>query len=332
MLKLVSDQNTCNEVYKKWLSLLKKHSVKIKNQAWRLKGHNVLFGNYGHDDSAPLDQKVTLGWHPDKKNGIVQIVSPRGEALDRHGLTIVAKNGDGNRLLLRAGRLQKNRLSRLVKPDAFERSSALSPLEIYVEDRLSNRPYYLVANIDATESEVIQTTANFVLGCTLARLSSPPENNLIIHSYHMGADEKGSVTVIDQPGWIKEVYRLQGYVWQELKAKLGEGLQKPQRHGFAVDAIYSPANLLIEIKTSINTSSIYEAVGQLSLYPHIIGLDKKLKPVLLLPDSAPLPVVLTESLREIGIILHTYNIKLNEGPEPIITISEDFINLCATQE
>lgn len=332
MLKLVSDQNTCNEVYKKWLSLLKKNSFKIKNQAWRLKGHNVLLGNYGHDDPAPLNEKVTLGWHPDMKNGIVQIASPRGEDFDRHKLTIVAKNEVGNRLLLREGRLHRNRLSRLVKADAFERSSTLSPLEIYVEERLSNRPYYLVANVDAPDSEIIQTTANFVLGCTLARLSSPTVDNLIVHSYHMGADEKGGVTVIAQPGWTKEVYRLQGYVWQELRAKLGEDLQKPQRQGFAVDAIYSPANLLIEIKTSINTSSIYEAVGQLSLYPHIIGLDKKLKPVLLLPDSATLPAVLTESLRETGIILHTYNIKFNAGSEPTITISEDFINLCATRQ
>lgn len=39
-----------------------------------------------------------------------------------------------------------------------------------------------------------------------------------------------------------------------------------------MDGVIPPANLLIEVKTGISSHDMYEAVGQLRLYPTLIGL------------------------------------------------------------
>ncbi|UYT54159.1 hypothetical protein OHI65_07200 [Brucella sp. MAB-22] len=332
MLEIVTDQNICDAVYQNWVSAIKKNSTNTEKNVWLMHDRTVLFGNYGHGDPGQIEDQVMFGSYPDIKNGIVKIVRPVGSGLDRHKLTIVAKDKMGNRLLLREGRLHKNALSHLIVGDEFERFSKLRPLEVLVEGGLSKRKYYLVANIDSSEANIIKTTVDFALGCTLARLaSSTPVNYITDNSYHLGADETGSVTVVDQPGWSKEVCRLQGFVWQALNACLNGKLLKPQRNGFAVDAIYPEANLLIEIKTSSSMSSVYEAVGQLSLYPHIIGLEKQLKPVLLIPEEPPMRDIAIEAVNKAGILVHTYSVKPTNKSEPIIAISEKFISYCRTQ-
>jgi hypothetical protein len=332
MLEIVTDQNICDDVYEKWVSIVKKNSTNTDKNVWLMHDCTVLFGNYGHGDPGQIEDQVMFGSHPDIKNGIVKIVRPSGSGLDRHKLTIVAKDKMGNRLLLREGRLHTNALSHLIVRDEFERLSKLKPLEVFVKDGLSKRKYYLVANIDSSEANIIKTTVEFALGCTLARMAiSSTANNITENSYHLGADETGNVTVVDQPGWSKEVSRLQGYVWQALNACLDGKLLKPQRNGFAVDAIHPEANLLIEIKTSSSMSSVYEAVGQLSLYPHIIGLEKQLIPVLLIPEDPPMREIAVEAVNKAGILVYTYSVRPSNKSEPIIAISEKFISYCRTQ-
>ncbi len=128
-------------------------------------------------------------------------------------------------------------------------------------------------------------------------------------------------------GGASEVLALHGYVWQALAEALGEDIDKPRGNGFAADAITSASKLLIEIKTGTSPQNIYEAVGQLTLYPYLIGLGAAYAPVLLVPDEPALKPLLTAALHGAEIEVFSYAVR-NGGEEPEITFSDEFLQRC----
>jgi hypothetical protein len=88
----------------------------------------------------------------------------------------------------------------------------------------------------------------------------------------------------------------------------------------------APANLLIEIKTGTSAHCVYEAVGQLLLYPDLIGIRANLK-ALLIPDQRPLNPVMAAALDIAGISVFTYSID-DRSKTPHITFSDDLIKRC----
>ncbi|MBW9075790.1 hypothetical protein [Agrobacterium deltaense] len=108
----------------------------------------------------------------------------------------------------------------------------------------------------------------------------------------------------------REVQRRQGYVWQALK-KIADrnnvDLTKPcHAAGYEVDGFLKNAHsgFLIEIKTTTAAADIYEGVGQLHLYGHLIKGVKAATKVLLLP-KAPRPEIM-QAVLATGIALLFY--------------------------
>jgi hypothetical protein len=89
-------------------------------------------------------------------------------------------------------------------------------------------------------------------------------------------------------GGTKDVIDLQGYVWAALKKLIGSSLTNPMKDGYGVDIVIEKAGLLIEIKTGVSAHDIYEAVGQLTLYPSLIKLPQGLRRILLVPGQPSL--------------------------------------------
>lgn len=325
MLYLVTDQKSCDEAYNKWTEALKNNSIKLDDDSWLMKERNVVFGNYGHGDEGEIVDQVMFGSFPDIKNGIVKIVRPIGSGLDNRKKTILAKNEKGSFFLLREGRLQKNFLSPLIAGDDFTNLSGQETLQVFVENNLSTKNYYLVASLDTMDADIANKTADFVEGCTRARIAMiNTPTGTVEHTYRLGVGEKGGKSFINFPERSTEVYRLQGYVYETLERIFQEDLIKLKRNGYEIDAFIKSSGLLLEIKTGTNSQCVYEAVGQLKMYPHLIGLDHVLKSVLLIPDHPPVNKHLSDAIESLGIELHTYSATYQEDP-PLITISDNFL-------
>ncbi|HEY8566971.1 MAG TPA: hypothetical protein VIL65_15850 [Beijerinckiaceae bacterium] len=230
-------------------------------------------------------------------------------------------------VLLREGRLQKNRLSRLIIDD-FVSLSGLTPVPVTVSGKLSKRQWFIVADLDASSAEIVAQTSRFVRACAKARTQAGGGDAGVIDEEAVGyaLDEKGHVYEVHMPGGTKQVRALQGYVWEALKARLGKRLTKPAKNGYAVDGFVEEANLLIEIKTGVFAKDVYEAVGQLKLYPFLIGLKPAPRAVLLLPD-APLRPELSEAVRQAEVDIHTYSVG-DVGEKPEVAFSDDFLRRC----
>ena len=130
-----------------------------------------------------------------------------------------------------------------------------------------------------------------------------------------------------RPGGTVEVCELQGYVYNALKKIVGPNLKKPKRSGYCVDGMIEPANLLIEIKTGTSAHCIYEAVGQLQLYPRLIGISDGLERALLIPDQRPLNPAMVAALATANISIFTYSID-DSGKKPRITFPDALIECC----
>lgn len=193
--------------------------------------------------------------------------------------------------------------------------------------------WYVVADLGATPAEIVRQAADFSNACSRARTSAgggksvenKEEANASRPTY--GMDEKGRITKRTTRGGTTEVRELQGFVYKALKKIVGEELRKPKRNGYCVDAMIAPANLLIEIKTGTSAHCVYEAVGQLLLYPDLIGIQGQPEKALLIPDQRPLNPVMAAALDIAGISVFTYSID-DRSKTPHITFSDDLIKRC----
>jgi len=117
-------------------------------------------------------------------------------------------------------------------------------------------------------------------------------------------------------------------VFETLREQLGADLTKPTANGYAVDGMAETANALIEIKTGTFAHHCYEAVGQLTLYPALIGLNRALAKIALLPDTPSLRPAMAGALREAEVEVFTYPVR-GKGKKPDIEFSKTFLARCA---
>ena len=340
MIQLVTSQAEADAAFHRWTEALLAGSTR-SGYGWIIEGRNVVFSNYGHGAPGALDNEVMLGADPAYANGAVKIVHPDTAQRDKGKLTAIGRDAAGRRLLLRQGWLKRNNLSREVRED-FADLTGLTPVAVNVAGVPSERQWFVVADLDAEPTAMLAQTGDFALACIRARnlagggsdegAVDPEGDDAPPHSAGetataLAMDETGKIITVTRTAATTEVCALQGYVYQALKAILGGALTKPTKSGFAVDGVIAPAGLLLEIKTGVSPHDVYEAVGQLALYPALIGLDKGLASVLLIPEDPPLKPALAASLAGALVEIYTYDVTPDSTP-PKITFSKAFLDRC----
>jgi hypothetical protein len=330
-LDIVPTQSDCNDAFREWADTMTARS-RLTPLGWVIEGKGVLFTNYGHGGHGEIKDQVMLGVDPDTNSSTVKIVRPKGARADDGPATVLAVDDRGHRHLLREGRLTANKVSGFVI-DKFAELSGLAEVPLMIAGERSDRHWYVVADLDSTQREIVERTAAFSLACARARALAGGGRKAIDREREDGSrptyglDEKGRITKRTVPGGTTEVRELQGYVFKALKKIVGEELRKPKRNGYCVDGMIEPANLLIEIKTSTAAHSIYEAVGQLNLYPRLIGIGGAPERALVIPDQRPLNPVMVAALDGAGISVFTYSID-DRGKKPLISFSNALIERC----
>ena len=341
MIELVTNQPEADLAFKRWIDALLAGSTP-SDSGWIIESRNVVFTNYGHGAPGELENEVMLGTDPTYTNGAVKIVRPNTAQLDKGKLTAIGRDSAGTLLLLRQGWLRPNRVSREVRAD-FAQLSGLTSVEVAVGAASSSRQWYVVADLGASPAAMLAQTADFALACVHARnragggsvvnpiaddSASPPIPDE--KPTALALDESGKIFVITRTAASVEVVALQGYVYQALKTIIGDELTKPTKAGFAVDGVIAPAGLLLEIKTGSSAHEIYEAVGQLTLYPALVGLNARLAPVLLIPRNPPLKPIFAAALADAGIEVYTYAVTTGSAA-PTIKFSRAFLKRCGVE-
>lgn len=330
MIKLLTSQAESDRQYTRWASALLSASSEVAG-GWVIDGTGISFSNYGNAPPGQIRDSVMLGVDRSLGTGVVKVVRPDVAQKDKGKLTAIAKDQNGRTLLLRQGWLQKNPLSRAIRND-FDALSGLVPI-LRTPGRGTPRDWYVVADLSGTDDTVVGDTVAFANACALARskaggaaAETRPED-----SYRLGLDEKGAIRKVTITGGDREVVALQGFVWEALQKRLGGRMTKPGRHGYEADAMIEAAGLLIEIKTGVSAHDVYEAVGQLSIYPHLLKLPGELRRVLLVPDNPRLRPQLAGALAAVDIEVHFYSVEAS-GKKPRIGFSSDFLSCCAQEK
>lgn len=328
MAELLVDQAESDKAYRRWTTALLS-GCSEHGSGWIIEGRGVFFSNYGHGEPGTILNQVMLGADLKFGNGVVKIVQPDTSQRDKGKLTVIGRTVEGRLILLREGWLKKNRLSREIRSD-FVSLSDLQPVPVFVSGNKSNRNWFFVADLSGETKEIIDQTAQFALACARARSKaggskiSPVEES----PYSLGLDEKGRLFKVLYQGGTAEICALQGFIWEELKEKFGSRLTKPKNGGFEVDGFIGDLNLLIEIKTGTSAANIYEAIGQLRLYPSLTGLNHAVKRVLLIPSESPLNPLLATALQTEGVEIYTYSVGAFRR-KPQIKLSPKFLQRCA---
>ena len=330
-MQIVSDQSECDDAFRLWADTLIKNTQYTKG-VWIIEGKGVLFTNYGHGAPGEITREVMLGFDPDTGSSTVKIVLPNASKRDKGPATVLAVDDVGREYLLREGRLVANNVSKFIRDD-FAELSGLTEVDLMVAGQRSTGHWYVVAELSAKPDEIVAQAANFSNACARARTlasggkpgADAEKEDERRPSY--GMDEKGRITTRTRPGGSVEVRELQGYVYQALKKIVGADLRKPERNGYCVDGLIEPANLLIEIKTGTSPHCIYEAVGQLQLYPRLIGIRDEPEPALLIPDQQPLKPAMVAALAAAKISIFTYGIDVS-GKKLHITFPDALIERC----
>ncbi len=332
-MEIVSDQRACDAAFRQWADTLIANS-RLTDDGWVIEGKGVLFTNYGHGERGKIKDEVMLGYDPDTDRSTVKIVRPKAARHDKGPATVLATGDDGRRYLLREGRLTPNRISGAeFIIDTFAELTGLTEVPIMIDGARSKRQWFVVADLGASPREIVEQAADFSIACLRARVltggirESEPQDQDDEERPSYGLDEKGRITTRTRPGGTVEVRELQGYVHKALKKIVGEALRKPKRKGYCVDGMVEGSNLLIEVKTSTSAHSIYEGVGQLNLYPSLIGIKGQPERALLIPDRRPLKPVMVAALDAANISVFTYSID-DRGKKPRITFPDALIERC----
>jgi hypothetical protein len=330
-LDIVTSQLACDVAFRQWADIMT-GNARLVEGGWIIEGKGVFFMNYGHGETATVDDQIMLGVDPDTGNSTVKIVRPKAHRKDKGPDTVLATDDTGRQFLLRAGSLKKNRVSSFIKDD-FAELTELTHVPLIVDGLQASDHWYVVADLGATPSEIVRQAADFSNACARARTSAgggqpvKDKENANASRPTYGMDEKGRITKRTTSGGTTEVLELQGFVYKALKEIVCEELRKPKRNGYCVDGMIAPANLLIEIKTGTSAHCIYEAVGQLLLYPDLIGIQGRPEKALLIPDQRPLNPVMAAALDIAGISVFTYNID-DRSKKPRITFPDALIERC----
>lgn len=327
MIELLTDQSECDKAFRDWAKTLINGSFE-QSYGWLIRGTSIAFTNYGHGEPGSISTQVMLGADIKSNSNIVKIVNPDASQGDKGKLTVVGRDEDGRIYLLREGWLKPNKLSRDIRSE-FSSLSGINPVPLMTKNGVSKREWYIVADLTLSPLQIVRQTVSFTLACARARAKAgggaSPVND---QPYRLGADEKGHTVKIVLPGGKAEVIKLQGYVWTELQTIIGSDFIKPQNSSFSVDGYIQSLDMLIEIKTGVYAHDIYEAVGQLYLYPSLIGISQNTKRVLLIPDNPPMNAMLSAALRAASIEVFTYCVK-SGADKPAIVFSDAFLMRCS---
>lgn len=330
MIEIVTDQTEADEAYFAWVHALQECSTR-NGRSWCIENTTITFSNYGHGEDGEIKDQVVFALSSDAANNIVKTSLPKTSKADKGRHTILGRDSEGSLLLLRDGRLQSNNVSPTII-DNFERLTKLSPVELKVDGPPSLwRKWFKVANLSLTPDEIAAQTVEFVTACAIARYSNVDLAEKLAGSFSLGLSEKGKTYTANYVVGSREVLALHGFVWEALKKNLGDRLEKVGSNGFEVDGIVQDANLLIEIKTGITPYDLYTAVGQLALYPQLIGLPSDMRPILLVPDLAEVSRPMKQALQQRGVELFTYSVDFKDA-KPTITFSTNFLQRCRAEK
>tara|TARA_R110001606_G_scaffold137327_5_gene275229 strand:+ start:1325 stop:2338 length:1014 start_codon:yes stop_codon:yes gene_type:complete len=332
-MDIVNIQSECDSAFRQWADTLIANS-RLTDDGWVIEGKGVIFTNYGHGNYGEVKDQVMLGYDPSTGRSTVKVVRPKAARSDKGPATVLATDVAGRRYLLREGRLTPNKISGTnFIIDTFAKLTGLAEVPLMIDGAQSKRQWFVVADLDASPREIVEKAADFSIACLRARVltggfaevkSQVPDDE---QTFTYGLDERGRITTYSRPGGTVEVRELQGYVHEALKKIVGNSLKKPKRKGYCVDGMVECANLLIEIKTSTSASSIYEGVGQLNLYPSLIGIKGDPERALLIPDRQPIKLIMASALDAAGISVFTYNIE-DSGKKLRITFPDALIARC----
>lgn len=326
MVELVTTASVTDRAFRLWADAIVSQS-EFDGRHWRMPGTGLVFSNYGHGGRGVIGDQVMLGVDPERGTGIVKVVRPDPTALDKGRLTVIARDAAGQLLILREGWLKPNRLSGEVRAK-FTAFSRISPVTVNVDGNLSDRHWYLVANLSEKPSLILKRTGEFVAACARARGRAGGGKSVATKGAGRSFGlEKGKIVKVIRHGGEAEVVALQGFVWEALAKELGAALTKPGRGGYEVDGLLDQMGILIEIKTGVSPSDLYEAVGQLRLYPSIVGLKSDLARICLIPAEPVISPVLAAAVVEDGAEIHTYTVG-GVGQRPKIAFSLDFLKRC----
>ena len=328
MIELLTDQHQSDRLFDHWAATLVDGSSVIE-RGWAIEGSGVTFSNYGDGPPGRIRNSVMLGLDTSLGNGVVKIVRPAVAQADKGKLTAIGRDDRGHALVLRQGWLKPNPLSREIRRD-FAALTGLTPV-LTTPGRRTPRDWYQVADLDMPAARIVDQTAAFATACARARSKAGGAAPAPVRDeYRLGLDEKGRTRKVTITGGTREVVELQGYVHKALKRRIGKDMTKPTRNGFAADAMIETARLLIEIKTGVSAHDVYEAAGQLALYPSLLNLPAGLSPILLIPDDPPLRPQLAAALASEGIEVFFYSVG-ELGKKPEIGFSRKFLKRCGAK-
>lgn len=322
-LQLLIDPGQIREAFSIWRNAMEQQGHRRGNIWWLPEG-KIYFRSKGGD--------FKLGYDPTGENWTVELNEP--EQGTENPLSGLARNSNGQRYLLRQGTLHKNAQSVRVESNEFEERTGLKPAAVTIDGKSAKRAWFIVTALDRPAAEICQNTAAFVDRCCLAR-----DPNAALVAKHdrerltelFGKPEQGGQITGHPTINLNQRRRIQGEVWQKLNALLvadGRRLDKPKHaRGYEVDGeIEAPTErLLIEIKTDSTAADVYTGIGQLTVYPKLLPRLLDHRRVLLLPRSPS--GALIEAIRECGVDLHSYELKL-DGEQVYVNFSAQFLQLC----
>lgn len=329
-LSMLTDLEQIDNSMALWASALEDGSLLGVSGIRRMATEAVVFQS--RNSSTRLGARdVRLGVHTSGKPWTVEINAPKGAA-DANGLSTVARDTEGRHYLIRQGWLRSNPDSNGdVRGERFRALSALRPVYVSGGTTPTPRDWYVAAQLDGTPDAIRSETGAFVHGCALARALSRRGTTVAAPSGACGSPEKGGSflkkPVEAQPE--KEVRRIQGEVWLALRDRLGTArleLVKLRHHaGYEVDGvILGEPGTLIEIKTDASAADVYEGVGQLLVYGHLLGLSA-CRRILLLPQAPQLDLRIAAETCDLEV--HVYDL-LTDGEAVSVLFSDGFLSAC----
>lgn len=330
-LTLLDDLAELDKAWERWIGALATGSrLQTRKRRWLL-AESVLYLQSPSDKRENVTD-VSLGIRTTGEPWAVEINAPKAAA-DANGTASVARDAVGALFLVRQGRLRPNKDSDgEILEDRFGALSGLTPIPVTGGGTPKTREWYIVAALDADEAEIRRQTGDFVHACALARSRSKGATAApaTMPSLFAGPETGGKFTrkaMAARPSM--EFWKGHGEVSRALAARLEtmDLVMHRPRHdaGYEVDGfVDAPAGpVLIEIKRGVSASDVYEGVGQLVLYPEMLGL-KKHRQVLLLP-AAP-STTLVDAARKCGITVHSYDYR-EEGDTVTVEFPTDFLGL-----
>lgn len=327
-LEISADRGLADSAYLHWHETLMNASEPFGRSARQLVGTDIRFRRITrHKKWIHLEF-----WQGDARSAAVQLNQPHSVGSEHPG-TVVGTDRQGRRYILRQGDLHASPSKQRIGAAEFRRRTGLTPVETRIAGRSTNKEWHVVARVDGPTAEaIVRSTAAFVRRCWNARMfgrQAAEDQARLARLF--GQPERGGWYDIDPALMPTRVLRIQGYVSECLADILSEfdiELAKP-RHAAnyevdgTIDAPRGP--LLIEIKTGVTAADVYCGVGQLTIYPVVLGgLDDHAK-ILLLPGSPT--HALTQALRACGVELHRYDLKRGRRTAAA-TFTAEFLRRC----